>query len=146
MLEYALVEVPSVYPNCCLLCGAGKGPMLDTHVEKWEEHFYLCQLCATRIARVFGLVKGERMDQLLDAANELGEKDRQLASLENENQELRLANGNHRRRLGELKAQLADSAGQAQTMGHIASELERIARSLVEVAGNVPAESQEALA
>lgn len=144
MIEFMVVDHPAVHPNCCVICGSGKGPIVDTHVEKWGDHLYLCRLCVTRAARVYGLVKGPKMDELLAAADSLDEKDRQLAVLKAENDELRLANGGHRRRLNEMKEQIEQSAGTAQAMGLAATELERIARVVVELAGQTSAEALEA--
>lgn len=138
MIEFIVVDHPAVYPNACFLCGSGKGPMVDTHVEKplagGDQHVYVCRLCVTRAARVFGLVKGEKMDELLAASERLEEKDRELEALLTEANGLRQAAAGLRATAAEQKAQLQHQAGVLQNVRHQAAELERLAQELTQAA------------
>jgi hypothetical protein len=149
VIEYIVVDHPAVYPNACFLCGAGKGPMVDTHVEKpvagGDQHLYLCRMCVTRGARVFGLVKGEKMDELLHAAEGLEQKATELAALGEELTAAKLEAASGRATVAQQKTQLQDQAGRLQVMARIATELERQTRELTEIAVGPQQVSQVAM-
>lgn len=72
MLEFIIVDTPLVWPNCCATCASQKGPLADTHRElPAYGRVYVCLECARRLARIHGLVKGKRMDELADHSKEL---------------------------------------------------------------------------
>jgi hypothetical protein len=138
MIEFIVVDHPTVYPNACFVCGAGKGPMVDTHVEKpvagGDQHLYLCRLCVTRAARVLGLVKGEKMDELLQASVALEAKQAKLAGLETELTAAKMEAAGARATMKAQKVQLQDQSGRMQAMAHLSTELERQIRELTEIA------------
>lgn len=132
MIEFILVDHPTVLPMACVICGSAKGPIADTHVEKWGDHLYLCRLCTTRAARLYGLVKGERMEQLLAADETLAGKQAEIKGLEQELTEARLEAGGQRATIKALNAQLQEVRGRQQVMTNLALELERISKEVVE--------------
>lgn len=73
MSEYTRVDHPAIYPQHCVLCRSQTGPQVDTGREGvaadsvHPDRLYVCELCVTLCARAFGLVKGERMTELLKA-------------------------------------------------------------------------------
>ena len=72
MLEFIVTDAPMVWPQMCATCAGQKGPLADTHRElPAYGRVYVCLECAKRLARVHGLVKGKRMDELSNAAREL---------------------------------------------------------------------------
>jgi hypothetical protein len=138
VIEYIVVDRAEVYPNACFLCQAGKGPMVDTHVEKpvagGDQHVYLCRMCVTRCARVFGLVKGEKMDELLAASEGLERKQVEIAGLAEELTAAKLEAASGRATVAQQKTQLQDQAGRLQVLARIATDLERQTRELTQIA------------
>lgn len=134
MIEFIVVDHGTVHPNACLICGSATGPLVDTHVEKWGDHIYICRMCVTRAARVLGLVKGKKQDELLQAAAGLEQKDAEIAVIQGELAEARLEAGGQRAAARELQARLQEQQGRIKTMAHIATEVERQSRELVETA------------
>ena len=145
MIEFILVEHPTVMPMACVICGSHKGPIADTHVEKWGDHLYLCRLCVTRAARLYGLVKGERMEQLLAADETLAAKEAELAGLERELGEARLELGGQRATIKELKGMVQERQGRHQVMANLAVEIERLSREVVEQAAGSQAQQLAAV-
>lgn len=70
------------FPHNCRAC-TGVKDLIDTFAEDQVGRVYLCRLCITRGARVFGLVKGnrhtelERADELLSASTKESERQRE---------------------------------------------------------------------
>lgn len=60
------VESPAVFPQACF-CGSAKGPLVDTFVTTAGNRIYVCASCVKSCAKQLGLVKGERMEELLNA-------------------------------------------------------------------------------
>src|SRR5215831_20063489 len=61
------------------VCGSQKGPIVDTYMDKpGYGRVYLCRLCTTRSARALGLVKGEEMERLQKAADELAQAEKEV--------------------------------------------------------------------
>ena len=80
------VATPAIYPQACVICASAKGPLVDTFATGANGRVYVCALCVKRCARVLGLIKGPRMEQLLnhgelldEAAKALGERDAVIA-------------------------------------------------------------------
>lgn len=72
------------WPQMCV-CGAQKGPMVATgipyragHGVEDLGHIYLCRSCVTRAGRALGLVKGDELDRLQNAADELDQAQREI--------------------------------------------------------------------
>lgn len=82
MDNVVLVDTPSQWPSCCITCGSQRGPLADTGVERNGERIYACKRCVMTFARVFGFVKGEKMEELSRAVDELAARDRQIAAHE----------------------------------------------------------------
>lgn len=64
----------------CILCGSQKGPTADTGCERNGERLYVCKRCTMTLAGTFGFVKGEKMDELSRAVDELAARDAQILS------------------------------------------------------------------
>lgn len=79
MLEPVLVEQPVGLQACT--CGSQKAPLLRTFREIGGVEEYVCQACAKSYARLFGFAKGERLDELSEAASTVAAKDREITSL-----------------------------------------------------------------
>jgi hypothetical protein len=70
----------SQWPSMCF-CGSQPGPMVDTFIDKpgyggrgpEGGRLYFCRSCGVRVARQFGLVKGDEMTRLQSAADELAQ-------------------------------------------------------------------------
>lgn len=132
MFEFQLVDHGTAYPMGCVFCQATKGPLCDTFVERWGEQLYVCKQCATRIARVFGLAKGDKMTELLGAAELLEQKDAEISRREQQQSELRQVNANLRQELKESKAQVAAVQARLESARHLAATVERNASELIE--------------
>lgn len=81
MLEPIIVDHPEVFPSTCAACGTQTGPMLDTHRELANLRVYVCRRCSKNHARIFGFAKGERLDELENAAASVAELVNEIASL-----------------------------------------------------------------
>lgn len=80
MIEYFKVDAPINFPAMCI-CGSQKGPLVDTAIEKRDYgHIYLCRMCVTRSARALGMVKGDEMVRLQNAADELDQATKEIES------------------------------------------------------------------
>ena len=67
------------FPSLCI-CGSQKGPMVDTFLDKpGYGRIYLCRVCTGRAARALGLVKGEEMERLTHAAEQLAQAETEIA-------------------------------------------------------------------
>ena len=82
MSEYMLVETPAIFPQCCIVCQSGKGPLVDFVRENGGNRLYLCQMCLKRAARAMGLVKGDRMESLMKSGELLDEAERSAVERE----------------------------------------------------------------
>lgn len=73
MLEFQLVDHPAINPKHCAICPNTAGPLVDTfsvsNESGQEARIYVCARCVKLAARTLGLVKGERMDELLKAGD-----------------------------------------------------------------------------
>jgi septal ring factor EnvC (AmiA/AmiB activator) len=66
------------FPSLCI-CGSQKGPIVDTFLDKpGYGRIYLCRVCVGRAARALGLVKGEEMERLTHAAEQLAQAEREI--------------------------------------------------------------------
>lgn len=88
MLEPRIVESPTAFPARCLLCPSQKGPILDTGVDtpfpgpNAAGAVYICRSCGRQIAKAYGFAKGEKLEQLENAAEERDRYEKQLRAME----------------------------------------------------------------
>lgn len=127
MLEFIVVPHPSFMPMACACCGSAAGPVVDTHRElPVYGRVYVCELCVTRAARVLGLVKGKRMNELQAAAKRLSHAEEQAAQLLVERDDLNLVVQARDEHIERLKAELEEERGKLEGLReHLKGEAER---------------------
>lgn len=69
--RWQTVEHATFFPTNCLICQSNKGPFVDTERDWQDFHIYICRKCMKDGAESMGFVKGERLDQLENAADEV---------------------------------------------------------------------------
>jgi hypothetical protein len=131
--EYTLVDTPTIFPQACI-CGSQKGPLVDTFITTAGLRLYVCSLCATRIGRALGLLKGERHTQLLkagdlltEAAKGIEERDKQI-----ETQMAELAA--RARKIEALEELLNQARDSERTKRHLLESINESSRQLLQVA------------
>ena len=88
-MEPLIVETAQLSPRHCIGCGGNIGPFVDVAEVEIPTvngpipfHVYLChRICARAVARVGGYSSGKRMNELSNAAEQLREKEKELAAL-----------------------------------------------------------------
>jgi hypothetical protein len=133
MIDFVLVDHPAVHPQCCVICGGAKGPLVDTIGERWGERIYLCRLCVKRAASIMGFVKGEKADQLENAIDVVAGKDSEIAALMGDVKDLRGKLGHEQKKVAALQTLIEDVNNRERTRSHLAAELAGIASQLVTV-------------
>lgn len=121
------------FPQMCI-CGSQKGPMIATGRAPLgsEGQIYLCRLCVTQSARAFGLVKGDEMVRLQNAADELAQAtvevstrqeiiDRQAVSLGENETKIRQQAGFIENLQGEMRLIRAQAAQVSATAREMAA-------------------------
>lgn len=108
-LEYMKVDAPTQFPSMCI-CGAQNGPLVDTFIDKRGYggtveggRIYLCRLCVTRAGRALGMVKGQEMTRLQNAADELAEAEKQVAERQLRVEQLTTANADREAKITSLQ-------------------------------------------
>ena len=66
MFDFIRVETAPFFPHNCRACQSGKD-LIDTHAEDHVGRVYLCRMCIERGARVYGMIEGNRHQQLMQA-------------------------------------------------------------------------------
>lgn len=127
MLEYQLVDSPAVFPSACV-CGSAKGPMVDTFLEMGGMRVYLCRSCVRRSAILYGLAKGEKMDELIAASEGL-----ERAQLEIDARNEKLAKQGEK--IAELSRQMNAMRDDLETAQGEVQSTRLMVRSLHELAG-----------
>lgn len=110
-------------PGQCI-CGSQKGPFVDMQREiPVHGRVYLCRICVARVARVAGLAKGKRMDELMAASEVLEAKQHELA----EQQKLTLRAldkaSEYERQRDEQKKRAEEAEGKLEQMQHLLAGL-----------------------
>jgi hypothetical protein len=137
VLEYQVVDTAIVFPHTCV-CGNQKGPFLDTFIENGVGRVYWCKSCARRAARQFGFAPGKKLDELQDASAELERKAVEIGGLLEQITGLQLECGTERRTVKELRERVQAAEGRLQSIEHLAANVERGARELVEAVAPAP--------
>jgi len=71
VLDFIRVEgAPAFFPFNCRACQSGKD-LVDTHAEDVLGRVYICRMCFERGARVFGMIEGNRHQELMQADTSL---------------------------------------------------------------------------
>src|SRR5207302_748226 len=55
VMDFQLVDRPSIFPACCVLCQSQTGPQCDTFCESRVGRAYVCSQCAAHIGKAFGV-------------------------------------------------------------------------------------------
>ena len=132
MIEFMEIPAPTSFPWACVGCMSQKGPMIDTHRElPGYGHVFVCVRCAKTAARLLGFAKGDKLDELSQAADAVHERELEIGSL----REQLVALGSERDGLNVLIRELKDELSLAharvtQLEGAFADEAKR-ALSLV---------------
>lgn len=125
-----LVDAPIHWPCMCVLCGSQKGPIADTAVERNGERMYVCKRCVMTLARTFGFVKGEKLEELSRAVDELAARDQQIQAHADRIDALSGQLAEARRRGEALSTLLEQAKAKEQTAAHIADMLGENIRQL----------------
>lgn len=125
------------WPARCV-CGAQQGPMVDTGIDSVgygnrvadPGRIYLCRLCVTRAGRALGLVKGEEMTRLQDAADglaqaakEIEERQQMIKTLTESAGEREAKLNTQREYIESLQAELTQQKHFANTIAATAKEM-----------------------
>jgi len=82
---FNLLKTPEALfaPHGCMICGSGKGPILDLMQEfsAQQLRLYLCKIHYVQVARDAGLIKGDAMDELLRVRETLTAKEHEHEQL-----------------------------------------------------------------
>lgn len=126
-----LVESPSVFPQACI-CGSAKGPLVDTFISTAGQRVYICALCVKRCAKQLGLVKGERMEELLKAGELLDEATKTAAAREQVIEQQLQVNAHLRRTNEALEVLLQKERDAKLTQRHLIDTMNETSRALQE--------------
>jgi hypothetical protein len=111
MQEFIRVDPAPIWPHRCVACLSYRA-LADSHVEiEQYGRVYVCKLCASRFARVFGLVKGDEQTVLMNADTRLTQLEKQLVDSDQRREE---AYGNlpaAEIQIAELEAELEHATG-----------------------------------
>ena len=80
--RWETVQVAPHFPTNCLICQSHKGPFVDTERDWRDFHIYICRKCGKDVAESLGFAKGERLDKLENAADEVTRLEEALARAE----------------------------------------------------------------
>ena len=116
MLEFIRIDPAPIWPHRCASCQSYKA-LADTHVEiPGYGRLYLCKLCASRLARVFGLVKGNEMDELMNADGRLRQAEKELAERDELLERLRTEGTQWSARAAQLEEERDQLAGRIEQL------------------------------
>jgi hypothetical protein len=138
MIEYQVVQEAAMFPQTCL-CGASKGPFIDTMIQYvgaggLERRWYICRLCVKRSARPFAWMPGPKMDELENLADVLIAKEKELADAHKRNEKQTQANADLNVRIDELVALVEHYRGIGEQYKHLGGLIFENARELVSTA------------
>ena len=139
--EFQLATEAKISPHGCYICGNQKGPFTDTLVDKFgaginlgeEGRVYLCRPCTRLAAKAHGLVKGERMDELLDAADKLEQKEKEIADRDKYVDGLNNELAETKKQVRALRDLLDASEKREASRSHLASIIDSTTKQLLEV-------------
>lgn len=105
------VDAPTLFPSMCITCGGQNGPLVDTAVNKpvgvgGDFRVYLCRRCTAQAARTLGMIKGDEHLRLQNAADELAQAEREIATRQEQVDTLTRTNGEREEKIGQLQAQI----------------------------------------
>jgi hypothetical protein len=133
MNDGVLVEAPLVFPSACIGCGSQKGPIFDSRKEiPGGGRVYVCKNCFRVMAKAWGVVKGERMEQLLDAAAGLEQAETEKRLKDEVIERLRKEKSGLKRALGQTETERDEARAELATER---SKLERIDETIGAMVG-----------
>lgn len=131
-----MVETPAIYPQACVFCGSGKGPLVDSVREvAGGGRGYICALCVSRCAKALGLVKGERMAELLKAGELLDGARKEIDARDQRIEQQLTTSAADRRKIEALSELLEQERADAQTRRRLAEMIHENSRQLVQPNG-----------
>jgi dsRNA-specific ribonuclease len=131
-----LVDAPSSFPARCLLCPSQKGPILDTGVDtpfpgpNAAGAVYVCRTCARKIAKVYGFAKGEKLEQLENAAEELTVLEKRMEAIQDNGNKLAMALTEEQQSHAATKALLDQHREREHQQQHFVQQLVSTANQL----------------
>lgn len=140
MFEFQKVDTPALYPQMCVICDSSKGPQVDTMIEKGGVvagtsgfgRVYLCRLCITRAARELGLVKGDEMERLQNAADGLDQAQKEIESRQGAIEQMSERAADRDRTIAAQRQVIETLQAEAASRKHLAEQILTGARDLVE--------------
>jgi hypothetical protein len=132
-----LVDVPSSFPARCLLCPSQKGPILDTGVDtpfpgpNAAGAVYVCRTCARKIARIYGFAKGEQLEKLENAAEELAALEKRMEAIQDNGNELARALTEEQQSHAATRALLDQHREREHQQAHLVQQLISTGNQLV---------------
>jgi len=121
------------FPSMCL-CGSQKGPIVDTYMDKpGYGRVYLCRLCGTRVARAFGLVKGDEMTRLQNAADELAQAEKEVSDRQKLIEKLTKSLADKDQKIQGQTSYIETLTADVTQMRHLAGLVASTAKEMVEV-------------
>jgi len=121
------------FPSMCL-CGSQKGPIVDTYMDKpGYGRVYLCRLCGTRVARAFGLVKGDEMTRLQKAADELAQAEKEVSDRQRLIEKLTKSLADKDQKIQGQTSYIETLTADVTQMRHLAGLVASTAKEMVEV-------------
>lgn len=125
------------FPQACV-CGSQKGPIVATgltyRVGTGPEafgHVYLCRLCVKRAALSLGMVKGEEMEKLQGAADELAQAAREVAERQTMIDRLTVSAGEREAKLNTQREYIETLQAELQQQKHYANTIAATAKEMV---------------
>jgi hypothetical protein len=129
--EFAYVQHPAVYPQCCVICQGSNGPLVDTFGQNALGRIYICGLCVKRSARALGLIEGDRMEQLLNHGALLDQAAKELTEREELVNRQATDLAAQTRKIEALEELLQQERDRAATHKHLAEMIQEHSRQLV---------------
>lgn len=119
-----IVPAPVKLPNGCIRCSSQKGPIWEGGVvTAMELTLYVCRTCAEAIALEYGLVEGDEMDRLRDAAAELAQRDAEARKFAAQQADSARIVSGLKGELARMTEQRDEALGLVSTMEHAAQDV-----------------------
>jgi hypothetical protein len=138
-MEPFIVETAELSPRACVGCWGNIGPFVDVGEVEIPTvngpipfHVYLCKrVCARSVARVSGFAPGKKMNELANAAEQLAQKEKELAEVNEANKILRSEAANRAEAIGALQSAYDQAQGRVAQLELVIGEKARAELALV---------------
>jgi ribosomal protein S14 len=128
--EWKQVATAPHFPTSCVICQNHKGPFVDTEIDRYDLHFYLCRGCVKKAAESMGFAEGEKLDQLENASEERARLEEQLRFAEAQTQAMGQKLTESKRSLLDTTKVLQDLQGQREQERHLIGQIVSAANQL----------------